>query len=195
MSMKIFVKHESKKHQIELRQCRAERLTLKDLADAIAATCAVPIAQQKLILKGRTLNDYNSTLEDIGIVNKSKIMLIGKRSSPEEDGFIEAIGRISKSSADLWTRYGEIEKTIDDMMKGYLDTEKTVEMYQKCLKNMKGVEEGFMKNLEALDAITIPSEYSSIRDKRKEVIRTINSFLSKTDNKIDELQHVLDAKL
>ena len=43
---------DSKKHSIELKRTKDEKLTLQDLANAVAEKCGVPVDRQKLILSG-----------------------------------------------------------------------------------------------------------------------------------------------
>lgn len=43
---------DSKKHSIELKGNKDEKLTLRDLANAVAKKCGVPVDNQKLILSG-----------------------------------------------------------------------------------------------------------------------------------------------
>ncbi|XP_066910896.1 BAG family molecular chaperone regulator 1-like isoform X1 [Clytia hemisphaerica] len=192
--MKILVKHESKKFDVVLDAVEGEPLTLSDLAKAVEKECEVPVNKQKLIYNGRTLNEYHSTLSDLGVKNKSKIMVIGKKNSPEEDQLMKEIEQINKRTKELLKRLEDLQTDVKDASKGFLDSEKIIETYQKCSKNLKGVAEGFMKNLETLDAMTIASQYTAIREKRKDAIRDINNYLGRADKQIDELDHILDTE-
>ncbi|XP_057300882.1 BAG family molecular chaperone regulator 1-like [Hydractinia symbiolongicarpus] len=187
---KFAIVHDSKKHEIIIEVPPSHKVTLKDFSDAVARKCGVPQHKQKLICKGKTLTDFSSTLSDLGITSKSKVMVIGKKFDMAEQQNITSIEKIGRQTEELWRLFEEIKQEITGVEQGYLEKEQENESFNKLTKRVKYLGEGLMKNLESLDALNLDSSFLDAREKRKLLITKINGYLSTVDAEEERLKEI-----
>ncbi|MGH0158330.1 UNVERIFIED_CONTAM: hypothetical protein FKN15_060333, partial [Acipenser sinensis] len=85
------------KHNIEVRGSESNEPLLNDLAEAIARVTGVPLPSQKLIFKGKSLREMEQPLSSFGVKQGCKVMMIGKRNSPEEEAELKILKDLEKS--------------------------------------------------------------------------------------------------
>ena len=189
---KFNVVHESKKHEVIISVEESQDSTIQDLAGAIAKKCNVPIDKQKLICKGRSLfPKVPSTLKELGVTTKDKILLIGKRVVEEELKLVKEIEKISDDVEELRNKYIERRTEIDSILQEFLDESKRKECLQKLSKQVAGISEGLMKHLESLDSLSLQQDFSEARDKRKTLIVKIQNYLKEHDEKEEKLKEAI----
>jgi hypothetical protein len=97
-SCSLLVSHAGQTHPITLPSS-ATSATLHDLRVLIADLTSVPIPNQKLIYKGKTLpqSSDDASLASLGISDKAKLLLIGSK--------VETVSAFVKEGTDLQRRY------------------------------------------------------------------------------------------
>ncbi|TSK82174.1 BAG family molecular chaperone regulator 1 [Bagarius yarrelli] len=143
----VTVAHGSSKHNITLTGQDGNEPVLKDLSEALAQVTGVPEACQKIIFKGKSLREMDERLSNLGIKQGCKLMMIGKRNSPEEEAELKKLKDIEKS----------VEQTAKKLEKGFLAKDLQAEALNKLDHRVKLAAEQFMKILEEIDGIVIIS--------------------------------------
>ncbi|KAJ8372982.1 hypothetical protein AAFF_G00272190 [Aldrovandia affinis] len=106
----VTVAYGTAKHSITLTGKDGAEPALKDLSETLAEMTGVPIPSQKIIFKGKSLREMDSALSSFGIKQGCKLMLIGKRNSPEEEAELKKLKDIEKSvelTAKSWRKWME----------------------------------------------------------------------------------------
>lgn len=186
----------SKKYDIILTRHEGEEYTFQDLANGIAEKCGVPVGKQKVICKGKTLTsgELSSSLKDLGVTPKDKILLIGHKYNEEETKHMKSIEKVDGNVEELNNRLKEKKNEISGVGQGFLDSSQRKEALQKLKKEIVVLGEGFMKLLESLDALEVDHSLTSVRDKRKALIKKIQGYLTDTDNEESRIKDLV-AKL
>ncbi|XP_016279256.2 BAG family molecular chaperone regulator 1 isoform X4 [Monodelphis domestica] len=97
-SMTVTVTYNNEKHSIQVvAQQENSEPTLQDLALLIEQVTGVPLAFQKLIYKGKSLKEMEQPLSALGVKNGCRVMLIGKKNSPEEEAELKKLRDLEKS--------------------------------------------------------------------------------------------------
>ncbi|XP_056911684.1 BAG family molecular chaperone regulator 1 isoform X2 [Takifugu flavidus] len=96
-SITVTVAYGSTKHNITLTTHDETGPFVKDLSDALTAATGVPQTSQKIIFKGKSLKDMEERLTSYGVKEGCKLMMIGKRNSPEEEAELKKLKDIEKS--------------------------------------------------------------------------------------------------
>ncbi|MCJ8731773.1 hypothetical protein PDJAM_G00203350 [Pangasius djambal] len=167
----VTVAHGSSKHNITLTGQDGNEPTLKDLSEALAQATGVPPASQKIIFKGKSLKEMEESLSSLGIKQGCKLMMIGKRNSPEEEDELKRLKDIEKS----------VEQTAKKLEKGFLAKDLQAEALNKLDHRVKVAAEQFMKILEEIDAMTVPENFSDCRVKKKGLVKAVQGFLAQCD--------------
>ncbi|XP_061879737.1 BAG family molecular chaperone regulator 1 isoform X2 [Entelurus aequoreus] len=171
-SLTVTVAYGSTKHSITVTsQEDGKSPTVQDLSDSLTQATGVPAASQKLIFKGKSLKDMEQTLSGYGVKSGCKLMMIGKRNSPEEEAELKKLKDIEKS----------VEHTAKKLEKGFLAKDLQVEALGKLDHRVKIAAEQFMKILEQLDALSIPENFNDCKMKKKGLVKTVQDFLAQCD--------------
>ncbi|XP_071660457.1 BAG family molecular chaperone regulator 1 isoform X3 [Patagioenas fasciata] len=150
----VTVTYSNEKHSIRVASPQEDgEPTLQDMAVLIEQVTGVPVPFQKLIYKGRSLKELEQPLSALGVKNGCKVMLIGKRNSPEEEAELKKLKDLEKSVEQIANKLEEVNKEFTSIQKGFLAKDLQAEALKKLDKRIKGTAEQFMKILEQIDAI------------------------------------------
>ncbi|KAJ1202797.1 hypothetical protein NDU88_006592 [Pleurodeles waltl] len=164
----------SEKHKLQIvAQEDGDEPTLQDMAVMLEQITGVPLSFQKLIYKGKSLKEMEKPLSALGVKNGCKVMLIGKRNSPEEDAELRKLKDLEKSVELIANKLEEINKEFTGLQKGFLAKNLQTEALNKLDKRIKSAVEQFMKLLEQIDAVSVPDNFSDCRLKRKSLVKKV----------------------
>ncbi|XP_022613620.1 BAG family molecular chaperone regulator 1 isoform X2 [Seriola dumerili] len=150
--------------------------TVKDLSDALTQATGVPAASQKLIFKGKSLKDMEESLSSYGIKEGSKLMMIGKRNSPEEEAELKKLKDIEKSVEQMAKKLEKVDGELTGLKNGFLAKDLQAEALGKLDHRVKIAAEQFMKILEQIDAMDFLAQCDKIE-------ACISDHLSKIQSK------------
>uniref|UniRef100_A0A670JN52 BAG family molecular chaperone regulator 1 n=1 Tax=Podarcis muralis TaxID=64176 RepID=A0A670JN52_PODMU len=157
----------SEKHSLQVAsQEEGSQPTVRDMALLIEQVTGVPISFQKLIYKGKSLKEMEQPLATFGVKNGCKVMLIGKRNSPEEETELKKLKDLEKSVEQIAKKIEDVNKELGGIQKGFLAKNLQTEALNQLDKRIKGTAEQFMKILEQIDAIMVPELWKGGRNKR-----------------------------
>ncbi|XP_071958361.1 BAG family molecular chaperone regulator 1-like [Antedon mediterranea] len=179
MELKITILHGSSKHKLSLD---SSELSVLDLKNAASTATDVPVESQKLIFKGKSLNDQSMLLKDVGIKNGCKVMLIGKKVDIEADASYKTIKDVEKRTDDVEKKQHEIQEEIDGIQKGFLQKDLVEEALKRLQKRLLVSQEELMRLLEQLDKLSIGESLIVIRTKRKTTVQKIQQRLDFNDS-------------
>ncbi|XP_015705622.2 BAG family molecular chaperone regulator 1, partial [Coturnix japonica] len=149
-----FILSGNEKHNIQVASQQEDgEPTLQDMAVLIEQVTGVPVSFQKLIYKGKSLKELEQPLSALGVKNGCKVMLIGKRNSPEEEAELKKLKDLEKSVEHIANKLEEVNKEFTSIQKGFLAKDLQAEALKQLDKRIKGTAEQFMKILEQVDAI------------------------------------------
>ncbi|XP_057279008.1 BAG family molecular chaperone regulator 1 isoform X1 [Pezoporus wallicus] len=152
----VTVTYSNEKHNIQVAsQQENGEPTLQDMALLIEQVTGVPVPFQKLIYKGKSLRELEQPLSALGVKNGCKVMLIGKRNSPEEEAELKKLKDLEKSVEQIANKLDEVNKELTGIQKGFLAKDLQAEALKQLDKRIKGTAEQFMKILEQIDAILL----------------------------------------
>ncbi|XP_069476644.1 BAG family molecular chaperone regulator 1 isoform X1 [Ambystoma mexicanum] len=181
-SVTVTVSYGSEKHKLQISaQGDAAEPTLQDMAVIIEQITGVPITFQKLIYKGKSLKEMDKPLSALGIKNGCKVMLIGKRNSPEEDAELRKLKDLERSVELVANKLEEISKEFTGLQKGFLAKNLQTEALGKLDKRIKSAVEQFMKLLEQIDSVSVPDNFNDCRLKRKNLVKKVQGLLAQCD--------------
>ncbi|KAM6373298.1 BAG family molecular chaperone regulator 1 isoform 2-T2 [Alca torda] len=150
----VTVTYSNEKHSIQVAsQQEHGEPTLQDMAVLIEQVTGVPVPFQKLIYKGKSLKELEQPLSALGVKNGCKVMLIGKRNSPEEEAELKKLKDLEKSVEQIANKLEDVNKEFTSIQKGFLAKDLQAEALKQLDKRIKGTAEQFMKILEQIDAI------------------------------------------
>ncbi|XP_069476645.1 BAG family molecular chaperone regulator 1 isoform X2 [Ambystoma mexicanum] len=140
-SVTVTVSYGSEKHKLQISaQGDAAEPTLQDMAVIIEQITGVPITFQKLIYKGKSLKEMDKPLSALGIKNGCKVMLIGKRNSPEEDAELRKLKDLERSVELVANKLEEISKEFTGLQKSVPDNFNDCRLKRKNLvKKVQGL--------------------------------------------------------
>ncbi|KGL79170.1 BAG family molecular chaperone regulator 1, partial [Tinamus guttatus] len=172
----------NEKHSIQVASHQDDgEPTLQDMALLIEQVTGVPVPFQKLIYKGKSLKEMEQPLSALGVKNGCKVMLIGKRNSPEEEAELKKLKDLEKSVDQIANKLEEVNKEFTSIQKGFLPKDLQAEALKKLDKRIKGIAEQFMKILEQIDAINLPENFSDCKLKKKGLVKRVQAFLAQCD--------------
>ncbi|XP_008332712.1 BAG family molecular chaperone regulator 1 [Cynoglossus semilaevis] len=178
----VTVAHGSAKHSLTLAgHDDGTGPTVKDLSDVLCQTTGVPAASQKLIFKGKSLKDLEESLSSYGIKDGCKLMMIGKRNSPEEEAALKKLKEIEKSVEQTAKKLEKIDREFIGLKNGFLAKDLQAEALGKLDHRVKIASEHFMKILEQIDDLSVPENFSDCRMKKKALVKTVQGFLGQCD--------------
>ncbi|CAI5789584.1 BAG family molecular chaperone regulator 1 [Podarcis raffonei] len=195
-ALTVTVTYGSEKHSLQVAsQEEDSQPTVRDMALLIEQVTGVPISFQKLIYKGKSLKEMEQPLATFGVKNGCKVMLIGKRNSPEEETELKKLKDLEKSVEQIAKKIEDVNKELGGIQKGFLAKNLQTEALNQLDKRIKGTAEQFMKILEQIDAITLPENFSDCKQKKKGLVKKVQGFLAQCDTvegsigqEIDKLQ-------
>ncbi|KAJ6651077.1 hypothetical protein lerEdw1_000833, partial [Lerista edwardsae] len=172
----------SEKHNLQITsQEEDSQPTVRDMALLIEQVTGVPVSFQKLIYKGKSLKEMEQPLSTFGVKNGCKVMLIGKRNSPEEESELKKLKDLEKSVEQIAKKIEEVNKELGGIQKGFLAKNLQTEALNQLDKRIKGTAEQFMKILEQVDAINLPDNFSDCKQKKKGLVKKVQAFLAQCD--------------
>uniref|UniRef100_A0A1A8BFU1 BAG family molecular chaperone regulator 1 n=1 Tax=Nothobranchius kadleci TaxID=1051664 RepID=A0A1A8BFU1_NOTKA len=178
----VTVAYGSTKHSITVTsQDEGKGLTVKDLAEALNQATGVPPASQKLIFKGKSLKDLEESLSSYGVKEGCKLMMIGKRNSPEEEAELRKLKEIEKSVEQMVKKLENVDGELTGLKNGFLAKDLQAEALSKLDHRVKIAAEQFMKILEQIDAMSLPENFIDCRMKKKGLVKTVQDFLARCD--------------
>ncbi|XP_064784813.1 BAG family molecular chaperone regulator 1 isoform X3 [Oncorhynchus masou masou] len=145
----VTVAYGSTKHSIMVTGLDGNEPILKDLSDALVQVTGVPMPAQKLIFKGKSLKEMEESLSSFGIKQGCKLMMIGKRNSPEEESELKKLKDIEKSVEQTAKK---LEK-VDGELTGLKNT--LPENFGDCRMKKKGLVktvQGFLAQCDKIEA-------------------------------------------
>ncbi|KAM8941476.1 BAG family molecular chaperone regulator 1 isoform 2-T2 [Lycaon pictus] len=96
--LSVTVTHSNEKHDLHVTpQQGCSEPIVQDLAQVVEEATGVPLPFQKLIFKGKSLKEMEKPLSALGIQNGCRVMLIGKKNSPEEEIELKKLKDLEKS--------------------------------------------------------------------------------------------------
>lgn len=181
-TLTVTVAYGSTKHNITLTgQDDAQRPTVKDLSDALTKATGVPQNSQKIIFKGKSLKDMEESLSTYGVKDGCKLMMIGKRNSPEEEAELKKFKDIEKTVEQTAKKLEKVDGELNGLKNGFLAKDLQAEALGKLDHRVKVAAEQFMKILEQIDAMSLPENFSDCRIKKKGLVKTVQDFLAQCD--------------
>ncbi|XP_060788033.1 BAG family molecular chaperone regulator 1 [Neoarius graeffei] len=177
----VTVAHASSKHNITLTGQDGNEPTLKDLSETLAQATGVPQASQKIIFKGKSLKEMEESLSSLGIKQGCKLMMIGKRNSPEEEDELKKLRDIEKRVEQTAKKLEKVHGELTGLKNGILAKDLQAEALNKLDRRVKVAAEQFMKILEEIDGMTVPENFSDCRMKKKGLVKTVQGFLAQCD--------------
>lgn len=178
----VTVSYGSTKHNITLTgRDDAVSPTVKDLSDALAKATGVPQSSQKIIFKGKSLKDVEESLSTYGVKDGCKLMMIGKRNSPEEEAELKKLKEIEKTVEQMAKKLEKVDGELNGLKNGFLAKDLQAEALGKLDHRVKVAAEQFMKILEQIDAMSLPENFSDCRIKKKGLVTTVQDFLAQCD--------------
>ncbi|XP_034038602.1 BAG family molecular chaperone regulator 1 [Thalassophryne amazonica] len=180
-TLTLTVAYGSVKHSVTLKCQDGQSPTVRDLAEALAEATGVHTTAQKLIFKGKSLKDPEESLFSYGIKEGCKMMLIGKRNSPEEEAELKKLRDIEKSVDQLAKKLEHVDGELTGIKNGFLGKDLQVESLGKLDNSVKVATEQLMKILEQLDAMSLPDNFRDCKLKRRGLANTVQDFLARCD--------------
>ncbi|CAM2105933.1 BAG family molecular chaperone regulator 1 isoform X3 [Lepidochelys kempii] len=192
----VTVTYSNEKHTVQISSHQEDsEPTLQDMALLIEQVTGVPVLFQKLICKGKSLKEMEQPLSALGVKNGCKVMLIGKRNSPEEEVELKKLKDLEKSVDQIANKLEEVNKEFTGIQKGFLAKDLQAEALNHLDKRIKGTAEQFMKILEQIDAIldnvflerrrkltkNLPENFSDCKLKKKGLVKKVQGFLAQCD--------------
>ncbi|KAJ3595075.1 hypothetical protein NHX12_004380 [Muraenolepis orangiensis] len=152
-SQEVVYQPSSTKHSITVTGQDGSEATVKDLSEALAQATGVPAPSQKIIFKGRSLKDMEENLSSFGVKQGCKLMMIGKRNSPEEEAELKKLKDIEKSVEQAAKKLEKVEGELAGLKNGFLAKDLQAEALSKLDHRVKVAAEQFMKILEQVDSL------------------------------------------
>nr|KAF6483220.1 BAG cochaperone 1 [Rousettus aegyptiacus] len=172
----------NEKHNLHVTpQQGSSEPTVQDLAQVVEEATGVPLPFQKLIFKGKSLKELEKPLSALGIQNGCRVMLIGKKNSPEEEVELKKLKELEKSVEKIANQLEELNKELTGIQQGFLAKDLQAEALCKLDKRVKATIEQFMKILEEIDTLILPENFKDSRLKRKGLVKRVQAFLAECD--------------
>ncbi|ELK34291.1 PREDICTED: BAG family molecular chaperone regulator 1 [Myotis davidii] len=180
--LSVTVTHSNEKHDVHVtpQQGSIEPI-VQDLAQVVEEATGVPLPFQKLIFKGQSLKEMEKPLSAVGIQNGCRVMLIGKKNSPEEEVELKKLKSLEKSVEKIADQLEELNKELIGIQQGFLAKDLQAEALCKLDRKVKATIEQFMKILEEIDALVLPENFKDSRLKRKGLVKRVQALLAECD--------------
>ncbi|XP_032716780.1 BAG family molecular chaperone regulator 1, partial [Lontra canadensis] len=180
--LSVTVTHSNEKHDLHVTpQQGCSEPVVQDLAQVVEEATGVPLPFQKLIFKGKSLKEMEKPLSALGIQNGCRVMLIGKKNSPEEEAELKKLKGLEKSVEKIADQLQELNKELTGIQQGFLAKDLQAEALCKLDRRVKATIEQFMKILEEIDTLILPENFKDSRLKRKGLVKRVQAFLAECD--------------
>ncbi|XP_070533723.1 BAG family molecular chaperone regulator 1-like isoform X2 [Ptychodera flava] len=133
------------------------------------------------VAHGKSLSDPEQSLLSAGLKEGCKVMMIGRKSNPEEDANRSMVSEEEKKAEITGKKQKAVEEELDGIEKGFLQKNLIREAYAKLLKRLAICNEEYMRILEKLDSMTVPEDQRSVRSNKKDLIKRIQVCLDRND--------------
>ncbi|XP_060011197.1 BAG family molecular chaperone regulator 1 isoform X1 [Lagenorhynchus albirostris] len=152
--LSVTVTHSNEKHDLQvIPQEGCSEPIVQDLAQVVEEATGVPLPFQKLIFKGKSLKEMETPLSALGIQNGCRVMLIGKKNSPEEEAEIKKLKDLEKSVEKIADQLEELSKELTGIQQGFLAKDLQAEALCKLDRRVIATVGQFMKILEEIDTL------------------------------------------
>lgn len=180
--LSVTVTHSNEKHDLHVTPKEGcSEPVLQDLAQVVEEATGVPLSFQKLIFKGKSLKELEKPLSALGIQNGSRVMLIGKKTNPEEEVELKKLKDLENSVDKIAGQLEVLNEDLTGLQKGFLVKDLQAEALCKLSRRVKATIEQFMKILEEIDALILPENFKDSRLKRKSLVVKVQAFLAECD--------------
>uniref|UniRef100_H2PRX9 BAG family molecular chaperone regulator 1 n=1 Tax=Pongo abelii TaxID=9601 RepID=H2PRX9_PONAB len=176
----VTITHSNEKHDLHVQQGSSEPV-VQDLAQVVEEVIGVPQSFQKLIFKGKSLKEMETPLSTLGIQDGCRVMLIGKKNSPQEEVELKKLKHLEKSVEKIADQLEELNKELTGIQQGFLPKNLQAEALCKLDRRVKATIEQFMKILEEIDTLILPENFKDSRLKRKGLVKKVQAFLAECD--------------
>ncbi|XP_063465130.1 BAG family molecular chaperone regulator 1 isoform X1 [Symphalangus syndactylus] len=178
----VTVTHSNEKHDLHVTpQQGSSEPVVQDLAQVVEEVIGVPQSFQKLIFKGKSLKEMETPLSALGIQDGCRVMLIGKKNSPQEEVELKKLKHLEKSVEKVADQLEELNKELTGIQQGFLPKDLQAEALCKLDRRVKATIEQFMKILEEIDTLILPENFTDSRLKRKGLVKKVQAFLAECD--------------
>ncbi|XP_033049954.1 LOW QUALITY PROTEIN: BAG family molecular chaperone regulator 1-like [Trachypithecus francoisi] len=178
----VTVTHSNEKHHLHVTpQQGSSEPVVQDLAQVVEEAIGVPQSFQKLIFEGKSLKEMETPLSALGIQDGCRVMLIGKKNSPEEEVELKKLKHLEKSVEKIADQLEELNKELTGIQQGFLPKDLQAEALCKLDRRVKATIEQFMKILEEIDTLILPENFKDSRLKRKGLVKKVQAFLAECD--------------
>nr|CAJ65915.1 BAG family molecular chaperone regulator 1 [Suberites domuncula] len=192
MSFTVQVSHGSDKHQVEIH---GQERTVAHLKDTLSELTDIPSESQKLIFKGKTLQEDSRPLCDLGIKQGSRLMVLGRKFNADQEPSLKEVVQVCSAVDGGEKKLDGIRDEITGIEKGFVQSELVADACRGLAKRCVSCGEFLMQNLEKLDAIDIPPTETLIRGKRKSAIVRIQALLKRNDDLIKRIDACRKSKI
>uniref|UniRef100_UPI0039706E1E BAG cochaperone 1 isoform 1L n=2 Tax=Equus caballus TaxID=9796 RepID=UPI0039706E1E len=180
--LSVTVTHSNEKHDLHVTpQEGCSEPIVQDLAQVVEEATGVPLPFQKLIFKGKSLKEMETPLSALGIQNGCRVMLIGKKNSPEEEVELKKLKDLERSVEKIADQLEELNKELTGIQQGFLAKDLQAEALCRLDRKVKATIEQFMKILEEIDTLILPENFKDSRLKRKGLVKRVQAFLAECD--------------
>ncbi|CAN9502675.1 unnamed protein product [Ophioblennius macclurei] len=177
----LTVTYGSVKHSVVVRSAGPAGPSVGDLAEALTQLTGVPSASQRIIFKGKSLKDMDQSLSSFGVKDGCKLMMIGKRNSPEEEAELKKLKDMEKSVEQTVKKLETVDGELTGLRNGFLAKDLQAQALEKLDKRVKAAAEQLVRILEQIDAMSVPEGFSDCRMKKKGLVKTVQDFLTRCD--------------
>ncbi|XP_064396390.1 BAG family molecular chaperone regulator 1-like [Halichondria panicea] len=187
MSFQVQVSHGSDRHAVEVQSADS---VVADLKTTLLTLTQIPIDSQKLIFKGKTLQDDYKTVSELGIKQGSRLMVLGRKSAVADDPSSKEVEKFSCAVDGIARKMEGIREEVTGIEKGFLQTELIADACRGLHKRCLACGELLMQNLEKLDSMIIPPTETLIRGRKKSTVVRIQSLLTRNDDLIKRIDAI-----
>lgn len=175
-----------------------DEATVEQLLDQLEEKSGVPKRGQKLIFKGKTLSDASQQLNSLGLKPGAKLMLIGKKFSPEEDAAFKQLEDLKSRRQNLSDKLDEYRTDFENVSGGFLTQEHVPQRLEQLRKSVMSLSEQGMKLLTTVDGVRLGDETehdefpesvkSAFKTKRKSLTDDVNSLMDAADSLLEKVE-------
>jgi len=158
-----------------------DQFTLSEFSKRFEAITGVPASNQRLIYKGKSLTDMTLLFSSIGFTNNSKLMLLGKKFSVDDEAHITKMCDVESSVTATENKLNDLTTRLADIQRGFLAAELQEEGLVKLSRQVLACIEALSVQLERLDALCLSQSSSDVQNKRKTIVRRIQELLERAD--------------
>lgn len=117
----------------------------------------------------------------VGIQNGCRVMLIGKKNSPEEEDELKKLKDLEESVEKIADQLEGLNKELTGIQQGFLAKDLQAEALRKLDRRVKATIEQFMKILEESDKLILPENFKDSGLKRKGLVKKVQVLLAECD--------------